>query len=561
MGLVTPITTCHLRLPKGPSAALCGVARPPRKPSGESIALTLRVQRLRQLVSIHRGQVVLIAWLAWLAGAVMLMLVPQRHEASASIFVNTQTVLKPMMVGLTYQPDIDLQVRMLARTLISRPNVGRLVELPDLAPLFAGQDKEGVVNRLMERIRIAAGDRGNLYTISYREPDAERARRVVAGLVSIFVGSGTDDKRRDTAEAGRFIDEQILATETKLVEAETRLKDFKVRHFGLSGVNDKDHFARLSSLSDEVGRIRTQLQAAERSRDTLKRELAAEDPHMPADTMPGTGMSGVAARQQLPSGERMARIEALRRQLDELRRRYTELAPDVAAVRQLLEQAEAEQAGVPPPSLTDSRAGRAPGAAATAGSAPTSPIYQKLRVSVAEAEAQVASLQAQLVAQQQRLAEARAVAGQMPHTEAELAQLNRDYDVVRKNYEQLVARRESAALGLRLDESAPLADFRVIEPPRVTPRPVFPARLHLGLALVVAVVFTAVLSAGIRQAVSPRVIDRRDLASMAPGRPLLGCVPDAAGPARPAMPWLLALVSLVMLQLIWLSWLAWRHAA
>ena len=57
----------------------------------------------------------------------------------------------------------------------------------------------------------------------------------------------------------------------------------------------------------------------------------------------------------------------------------------------------------------------------------------------------------------------------MPQVEAEFSQLNRDYTVVRKNYEELVARRESASLGEKIDLTTKVADFRVVEPPRVSP--------------------------------------------------------------------------------------------
>ena len=71
-----------------------------------------------------------------------------------------------------------------------------------------------------------------------------------------------------------------------------------------------------------------------------------------------------------------------------------------------------------------------------------------------------------------------------------MAQLNRDYDVLRKNYEQLVARRESASMAEDVDSLARMAEFRIIDPPRISPKAVFPNRLALVplvLALALAV--------------------------------------------------------------------------
>src|SRR4051812_26601067 len=80
----------------------------------------------------RRWLVASIAWGLAILFAGGLLLLRDRYEASARIYVDTQTVLKPLMAGLAFQPDIDQQVRMLARTLISRPNVERLYQDPKI---------------------------------------------------------------------------------------------------------------------------------------------------------------------------------------------------------------------------------------------------------------------------------------------------------------------------------------------------------------------------------------------------------------------------------------------
>ena len=57
---------------------------------------------------------------------------PNQYEASARIYVDTQSILKPLMSGLAMQPNIEQQIGMLSRTLISRPNLEKLVRMADL---------------------------------------------------------------------------------------------------------------------------------------------------------------------------------------------------------------------------------------------------------------------------------------------------------------------------------------------------------------------------------------------------------------------------------------------
>jgi len=421
----------------------------------EEVLIALRAIWRRRWLAIG------VTWGVGLLTMAVVWVVPNRYEANARVYVDTQTVLKPLMQGLAFQPDTDQQVRMLAKTLVSRPNVEHILKATHAKVPASGIAHEQAIDKMIERIKVDSSG-GNLYVISVRDTDPTAAKAVVSALVELFVGNGTEAQQRDSSEAGSFIDDQIKTYEGKLAEAENRLKDFKIRNFGVTGVSAQDYFGRTSAISDEVTRLQIAYQAAVQSRDALKRELAGEDPHLPPEA--------TATIPAAPS-ELDTRIATQKAQLDELLRKYTNEHPDVISARQTIRQLEAQRAA-------ERAAAKASG---HAGLAATSPVYQKIRVSLADAEANVASLGSQLSAQQARLADLRASASKVPQAEAELAQLNRDYDVIRKNYEALVSRRESASLGVKMDASDQVADFRVIEPPHVMPKAVFPDRRMLAI--------------------------------------------------------------------------------
>lgn len=490
-----------------------------------------------------RWVVVGVAWGLSLAFAVAIFFVHDRYEASARIYIDTQTVLKPLMVGLTVQPDIDQQVKMLAQTLITRPNVERLRNSPDIGweptdPKF--RDRE--IDALVSKIKVESSGSTNLYTISYRDTDAARARRLVDSLVKTFVNASSVGKRKDSSEALRFIDEQIAIHEQKLASAENALKEFKIKNFSVSGVPAQDFFMRMSTLSDDVNKLRLELSAAEQSRDALKRELAAEEPQLPPEAL--------AVQSPAALTETEARLEAQKKQLDELLRRFTDEHPDVVSTRRTIAQLEAQK-------QREQQARAQASGSKGRGPAATNPVFQKIRVSLAEAEANVASLRARLAAQQARLDQVRAVASRAPEVEAELSQLNRDYEVIRKNYELLVSRRESAAMGERIDESSPLVDFRVVDPPRSVP--VFPTRpvvALLGALLAVGAGFGAAFALG---KLRPLVDSIEQLKALS-GRPVLGAVsfkPSPAAQVRERQRLIqlgLAAAGLVLFQAIWVGW-------
>lgn len=509
----------------------------------------------RQLLIIVRGMWrrrwvgVTAAWAVALIGAVVVARMPERYEATARVFVDTQTVLKPLMQGLAVQPDINQQVAMVARTLITRPNVEKLIRATDLdQTVRSPQEFDQLVDRLKREIQLAGGGRENLYNVSYRDTNPERAKLLVQTLVSLFVESGLGNKRRDTEDARRFIDEEIKTQEKRLEEAENRLKDFKLRNLAVAETGGKDYFARLNAASEELARARLELRAAEQSRDALKRGLGDEEPVL----LPEPSTTAVIAVPELD-----ARIDALRRQLDEQLRRFTDEHPDVVTTRRLIAQLEEQRRA--------EVEARRRAALAKPGPA-TNPVFQRIKIALAEADATVASLRGRVGELQSRVDQLRAAAGRVPQIEAEMAQLNRDYEIVKRQYEALVARREQLMTSRNIDENAHLAEFRVIEPPRVAPRPVFPNRLSLLPFVLLASLCAGVAAAFVVSQLFPTIDTVRALRTVIQ-RPVLGSVSMVMSDAlvRRAR-WLNvafagSIVTLVVVYGAWTAWLALVSAA
>jgi len=456
------------------------------------------------------------AWLVGLIAAAVVLRMPDLYEATARVHVDTQSVLRPLLSGLAVQPNLDQQVSLVSRTLISRPNVERLIRMTDMdLKATSPAEKDEIIESLQRTLKITGAARDNLYSISYRDASPDQAKRVVQSLLSIFVESSLGNTRKDTDTARRFIEEQIRQYEKKLEEAEARLKDFRLKNMNLMGVDGRDYFARMATLSESLNNAKLELRAAEQSREALKRELAGEEPvylpEVPAGT-PGA-----------PASELDARIESQRKALDELLRRYTDQHPDVVGTRRLLQSLEEER--------KQELAARAKAASAS-GQRPgvnANPVIQQLKIALAESEANVASLRARVGELEARYAQLRAAARMQPELEAELAQLNRDYDIQKKQYESLVTRRESAAISGSMDATAGVADFRVIDPPIVAPKPVAPNRLLLLAGALVAALAAGVATSLLVSQVFPTVHDARRLRIVG-GRPVLGTVTMLASP-------------------------------
>lgn len=463
-----------------------------------------------------------VAWVVGLVGAVVAFKVPDQYEASARIFVDTQSILKPLMSGLAVQPNVDQQVSMLSRTLLSRPNIEKLVRMADLDLKSRSKgEQDALIDDLMKRVKIQSTGRDNLYTLNFVAADKDKAKRVIQSMVSIFVESSLGASRKDTDSAKVFLDEQIKTYEGKLEEAEARLKEFRLRNLELQVGEGKDSASRLGELGRQLETAKLELREAENARDAARKQLEAE--RSGAGSASATTSVAQSLLQEsaisVSTPEIDARLEAQRRALDGLLQRFTEQHPDIISTRRLIkeleEQKRREVAELRKAALA------APMPSAQAGGANLA--LQELGRMLATAEVQVAALKARVAEYQARYASAKEQSKISPQIEAEAAQLNRDYGVIRKSYEDLVARRQSAAMSGDLDVASGMVDFRLIDPPRVSPNPVSPNRLLLlAGALLLAVGAGTFVALGASQ-LRPVYDDAQQLRAKT-GLPLLGVV-------------------------------------
>jgi polysaccharide chain length determinant protein (PEP-CTERM system associated) len=458
-------------------------------------------------------------WVVAVGSVVIVWRIPDQYEAAARVYVDTESILKPLMSGLAVQPNVEQQITMLSRTLISRPNLEKLVRMADLDLTSQGKgDQEVVIEKLQRGLEIRTAGGVNLYSMVYRDPEPEKAKRVIQSLVSIFVESGLGSSRKDTDSAKTFLNEQIKVFEGRLEEAEARLKEFRLRNIDRQGADGKDATTRLAEITVQLEAARLQLREAERARDSARHQLAEARTPNAEGTLPNLLLEGPAV---VSTPELDGRIDAQKRNLDTLLQRFTEQHPDVINARRLIAELESQrrkevQEG-------QKRAAQNALRSTNAVAANQSLAQQELGRMLATAEVQVASMQARVDEYAGRLAQVREQLKTAPQIESEASQLNRDYAVTKKNYEDLVARRQSAVMSGELDVASGVAEFRLIDPPRVAPRPVSPNRLLLYPGALIVALAGGLGFAFAASQIRPTFQDGVDL-RMKTGLPLLGVV-------------------------------------
>jgi polysaccharide chain length determinant protein (PEP-CTERM system associated) len=426
----------------------------------------------------NRWTGVAFAWLLCLVGWTGVMLMPDQYETSARVFVDADAVLTPLLRGLSIDTSFNQQVDVLQRTLLSRPNLEKLVYQTDLQHSLRGpSDLERLVAELADQIKVRPETRG-LFTVTYRNHSAKLTYDVVRTMVATFVESTGGTNRSGMENARLFMEGQIANYEQQLRAAERRRADFKEKYVDLLATDANGGMSHLEEAQNSLRLLLGSLEDALAKRETLTHELESTAPLLVTETDPGSPGGG-------GNGQRLAEAG---RTLQELRLRDTEQHPDVVAARN---RVAALLAG----GNIGADASAAPVRPARSRSTPN-PVFEQLKVRLVETDSVVASLKRQVADATRQRDRLEAIAHTAPGLQAEYININRDYDVLRRNYEELLSRRESMRIAAAAETSEDKERLRIVDPPQMPRVPVAPRRalfvstvLLLGLSGGVAVTF------------------------------------------------------------------------
>lgn len=457
----------------------------------------------------YRWYAMLLAWVIAIAGWLVVYKLPDQYQASARVYVDTDSILRPLLRGLAVQTNVSQRLSLISRTILSRPNLEKVARMADLDIEANDPDHmENLVNRLARDIKLGDTTRQNLYTISYPHENPEVAKRIVESLLTIFVENALGDTRKDSNAAQRFLDQQIEEYEQRLIEAEERLKEFKRENVDLMSSSGQGYFERLRAAQDELAQARLRLKEAQIRRDELGRQLRGEEPVFGLGTMP-KGMD-VQAHPLNP------RIENLKGRLDELLFQYTDKHPDVIALQEILRDLERQKS-------EDLRKLARSKPLYSSSELDTNPVYQQMKISLGQAEAEVATLSVRVEEYESKVEDLKSKVNTIPEIEAQIKRLDRDYAINKSNYDALVARRESAKISESADETGDDVKFRVIDPPHVPSSPSGPNRLLFSSGVFVASLLAGMALAFLLSQIRPAVYDGYTLRKLT-GLPVFGSV-------------------------------------
>jgi len=446
---------------------------------------------------IKKRYVMIFSWLVCPLGFIYVLTLPDQYASKAQVFVDTSSVLQPLLRGLAIQTNPDQEIQMMAKTLLSRANVEIIARESDLDITTQSEAEfEGIVTSLSSNIKLSSTGRDNIYNISFSHQDAVIAQKVVKETLDLFVEGALGNNRRGTDTAGKFLDEQIAEYEARLSEAEQRVADFKRQYndiLPLSGT----YYARLQRLQGELEATQLQMKQTQQQIDTLNSQISSTKSKDSFGVSDG-GEPVLRTRYD-------ERIKMLEEQLDLLKLRFTDKHPDVIETNTLLKSLEGSRKKEIDEYLnqTDEE-----------GSQPLSDLNREIKLEMSRLESNLAASVVKENDSKTKIARLESKVDLIPQIEAENTALNRDYDITKGKYEELLARKESADLSRRAEVSSEDLQFRIIEPPLVPKQASGPNRLMLYTVVLIVGFGSGIGVAFIISQLSPVLIRPKQLLNL-----------------------------------------------
>ena len=427
-----------------------------------------------------------VTWAVCLIGWLGIALVPNQFQAVAMIYVDTDTMMAPLLKGLTVSTDPEQQVSVMLNTLLTRPNLEQVVHLttPNAANLSSAEMARQVEG-LQSHISIKQLNTKNLFELSYTDRNPDRGLNVSQTLLSIFVDSNIGNKRHDLEGAQSFLDTKVNEYETLVRQAEARRTKFKQDNLEVLTNNISPDAAR-----QKVEESRQQLAGAQARLSSLRSQLSSV-PKMvyidgPNPIILNSG-SGLAR-----TGSLFQRLAEAKQNLMDLKSRFTDDHPDVKAIQREITNLQTQLSAAP-----------AEGAQQAGNQSIPNPIYVQTQSKLSDAQTEVALFSQRYSEAMSTMTNAKNLSSKALEIAAQFSNLDRDYDLVHKTYQDLLARRESAKLSQSVNDEQSSITVRIVEPPKKAPFPVSPNRpvmnslvILLGLAAGIAAAIGLSINAG-----------------------------------------------------------------
>jgi polysaccharide chain length determinant protein (PEP-CTERM system associated) len=449
-------------------------------------------------------------WGVALAGWLVVYSLPNQYRVMARVHVDTASFLRPLLHGLAVQPNLNQEVKLLTKTLLSTPNLEEIARKSnlDLGGLTQ-EEKSSLLDGLRQNIKLQnAGT--DLYLISYTAPNPAMAKDVVQQVLNVMMTNALGSSQQSSVAAQSFLKKQVQDYAKQLNGAEQALARFKRENVGLMPSGGGDYFSQLQAVQSKREDLKNKLAIASAQERTLSQQIHAME----------TGQTSVRPSSDPQVQALNTQIQNDEQQLNSMLTQYTDAYPGVVDLKDRI-RLEKKQRTDLISKLKNKKTGTFD---------PTNLVYQDLSMQLNKTSVQIQTLKTQIAQADAQIAKFKSKAGQMADIQAQFESLTRNYQVTKKQYDSLLSRLYSAQLSQSAQTSGNPLKFQVIDPPVTPLAPVAPKRHLMAFMVLIAALGAGGALAFLLSQLKPVFLTRSDLAEMF-ALPVIGAVSFAGAPS------------------------------
>lgn len=460
--------------------------------AGGDMERTYTLHDALAVVKRRRALGLAVAGVTLVVGVAAALAVPSEYAASSVVQIEARRLTADFFPAQNATP-FEERMRTVKHAVLARPVLERVIRETDFYPKLRDDMDEAVARfRRAVEVRlegeVAGGPPALLFVVEVRGVDREKVARAAELLPLQYAETTRNVIIAQARSLRETLDAQASALGKQLSEHEARILAFKLEH-----------------LSELPEMVETNARAIARVQTLMEMRMVAI-----ADARRRkTEVLSAVPEGPSPTGMAEAALDGAVRRLQTMEAAYGPDHPDVKRARREWQEALARR---------DDEMER----------------YRRERIQehlarldgeVREHEASLGSLEKERVLLTKRVDAA-------PRWAQEVANLSREYEVLRGRYTALVSRRSDAAAAEALLAADEPSMFRMVESPAVPSRPVAPDRPRLLWLAVFAAIAAGVGAAGVAEWLDASVRGPEDAGAL--GVPVLAAVPRIGAGARRA---------------------------
>jgi polysaccharide chain length determinant protein (PEP-CTERM system associated) len=336
--------------------------------------------------------------------------------------------------------------------------------------------------------------------------DAKTAQLATAELANLFITENLEQRQQRSENTTSFLEDQLEQARQKLAAQEAKMRVFKDQHLGELPTQTQSNLQILAGLQSQVQANQDQLNRAKQQNTYLESLI---NQYRAMDRGSKTGEGGPSALAEMDK-----ELDQLRARLADLTSHYTEKHPDVRKTKEQI--AEMESARARMAAEMKNGGSNSSEAASPASTEPKSVPMLELESQLKANRLEIANRQAEIKDEQDKITQYQSRLNMAPVMEQQFADITRDYDQSKADYESLLKKKNESEMSTNLEKTQQGEHFRMLDPPNLPARPYKPNRLLLcGAGLAVGIVLGGGLAVG-KEKLGGKIYTEREIRKRMP---------------------------------------------